>query len=169
MPRVIARLRRATKYGASKIMKIDLIKEQYENLIKLVYLGNWMINSVRLEDGRIKKYDDIEQYIFSFAKNFGLERYVEFDQKYNQIFPTREFEEDQELEQYEEEYDNEVFWQELSNRLGSRDFLKRYGQETIKKMEQKERFLKEQEFIIQYEEEFEKHGIDRLGIVANKN
>jgi len=98
-------------------MEIKITKEQYENLIKIVYLGNWMINSVRLEDERIKKYDDIEQYIFSFAKNFGLERYVEFDQKYNQFFPTREFEEDQELEQYEEDYDNEVFWQELSDRL----------------------------------------------------
>ena len=28
-------------------MEIKLTKEQYENLIKLVYLGNWMINAIR--------------------------------------------------------------------------------------------------------------------------
>jgi hypothetical protein len=149
-------------------MKIGLTREQYENLIKLVYLGNWMINAVRTgkeDDPQIEKYNEIEQYIFSFAKEAGLEKYIEFDQKYNQFFPTREFEENQELTQYQEDYDDEVFWQELSGRLGSRDFLKEYGEGAIRKMDQKERFLKEQEFIIKYEEEFAEHGLDNLEIL----
>lgn len=149
-------------------MEIKLTKEQYENLIKLVYLGNWMVNAIRSGapgDERIKKYDEIEQYIFSFAKDAGLEKYIEFDKEFNQFFPTREFEEDPELEQYRQDYDNEIFWQELADRLGSRDFLRQYGEETIKKMSQKERFLKEQEFIIKYEEEFEKNGLNNLEIL----
>jgi len=28
-------------------MEIKLTKEQYENLLRLVYLGNWMINAIR--------------------------------------------------------------------------------------------------------------------------
>jgi len=150
-------------------MEIRLTKEQYENLIKLVYLGNWMINAIRLKDERIKKYDDIEQYIFSFAKAFSLEKYIEFDKEFNRFFPTREFEENTDIEQYREDYDDEVFWQELSNRLGSRDFYKKYGEEAIRKMDQKERFLKEQEFIIKYEEELEKNGLDNLEIKKTKN
>jgi len=149
-------------------MEIKLTKEQYENLLKLVYLGNWMINAIRSGaegDERIKKYDEIEQYIFSFTKKAGLEKYIEFDEKYNEFFPSREFEEDLEMEQYRQDYDNEVFWQELANRLGSRDFIKEYGKEAIRKMDQKERFLKEQEFIIKYEEEFEKNGIQNLEIL----
>ena len=149
-------------------MEIKLTREQYENLLKLVYLGNWMINAIRSGargDERIKKYDDIEQYIFSFAEEAGLEKYIEFDKKYNEFFPTREFEENSEMEQYRQDYDNEVFWQELADRLGSRDFIKDYGKEAIRKMDQKERFLKEQEFIIKYEKEFEKHGLSNLEIL----
>lgn len=149
----------------NKYMEIKLTKEQYENLIKLVYLGNWMINAIRLKDERIKKYDEIEQYIFSFAKEAGLENYIEFDKKYNQFFPTREFEENPEMEQYRQDYNDQVFWQELADRLGTRDFIKEYGEEAIKKMDQKERFLKREEFIIKYEEEFEKYGLDNLEIL----
>ena len=149
-------------------MEIKLTKEQYENLLKLVYLGNWMINAIRSGaegDERIKKYDEIEQYIFSFAKEAGLEKYIEFDKRYNKFFPTREFDEDPEIEQYLEDYDNEVFWQELADRLGTRDFIRKYGKEAIEKMDQEERFLKEQEFIIKYEEEFEKNGLANLEIL----
>jgi len=43
-------------------MKIELTKEQYKNLIKLVYLGNWIVNSIRSgeeDDKRIEKYENI--------------------------------------------------------------------------------------------------------------
>lgn len=149
-------------------MQIEFTKEQYENLIKLVYLGNWMINAIRIgtkDDPKIEKYDKIEQHIFSFAKEADLGKYIEYDEKHKMFFPTREFEESSELEQYREDYDNEILWQELADRLGSRDFLKQYGAETIKKMSQKERFMKEQEFIIKYEEEFAKNGLNNLEII----
>jgi hypothetical protein len=146
-------------------MEIKLTKEQYESLLKLVYLGNWMINAIRLEDDRVKKYDEIEQYIFSFAKDAGLEKYIEFDKEYNKFFPTREFEEDPELERYREEYEDEVFWDELADRLGARDFIREYGMEAIEKMDPEERFIKEQEFIIKYEEEFEKNGLANLELL----
>ena len=145
-------------------MEIKLTKEQYENLIKLVYLGNWMVNAIRLENERVKKYDEIEQYIFSFAKDIGLEKYIEFDETNNQFFPTREFDEDPEIEKYKEEYDNEVFWQELADRLGTRDFIRKYGKEVIEKMDQEERFLKREECIIKYEEEFERNQLNNLEI-----
>ena len=146
-------------------MEIKLTKEQYENLIKLVYFGNWMINAIRLEDERIKKFDEIEQYIFSFARKANLDRCIEFDEKYNRFFPTRKFEEDIELKQYKNDYDEEIFWQELADRLGTRDFIKKYRKEVIEKMDQKERFLKNQECIIKYEEEFEKNGLANLELL----
>ena len=77
-------------------MKIELTKEQYENLLEVVYLGNWMINAIRSGnkgDERIEKYDDIEQYILSFAKDFRLANFVEYNEELKQFFHTREFEE----------------------------------------------------------------------------
>jgi hypothetical protein len=55
-----------------------------------------MINAIRSGapgDERVKKYDDIEQYIYFFAEEVGLEKYIEFDKESNQFFPTKEFEE----------------------------------------------------------------------------
>lgn len=76
-------------------MEIKFTKEQYEALIKMLYLGNCMINGVRVD--RIKEFDDIENYLFSFAGDFGLENHVDFDQKYNRFFPAKQFEENAEI------------------------------------------------------------------------
>jgi hypothetical protein len=127
-------------------MEIKLTKEQYENLLKLVYLGNWIVNAIRS----------------------GAEGDEQIE-KYNQLFPTRELGQDPEIEKYLEDYNEEIFWQELAERLGTRDFLRKYGKEAIEKMDPEERFLKHQEFIIKYEEEFEKSGIENLEILKKIN
>lgn len=148
-----------------ELIKIELTKEQYESLIKLVYLGNWMINAIRSGapgDERVKKYDDIEQYIYFFAEEIGLEKYVEFDKESNQFFPTKEFEESADIEQYREEYDDATFWEELIHRLARRDFIKEYGEDVIRKMDWKERMEKEDPFIEKCEKEFEENGIENL-------
>ena len=152
-------------------MEIKFTKEQYENLIKLVCLGNWMINGIRSdnsEDKQIKKFNDIEQYIFSFAKEFGLECHIEYDDEFRRFFPTVEFEESLEMEKYKDDYDNEVFWTELSDRLGERDFFRYYSKEEIKKMNRDQRFLNLEEYVVRYEEELFANGIDRLKIEDNK-
>ena len=144
-------------------MEITFTKEQHENLIKLVYLGSWMVNSIR-EDKGVKKFDDLEQYIYSFAKAAGMGKLIEYDPETKQYFPTFELEEDAEVEQYRQEYDDYNFWEELTYALARRDFIKEYGENAIKKMSMEERFEKEQPFIEKYEEEFEKYGIERLKI-----
>jgi hypothetical protein len=145
------------------MIKIEFTKAQYEDLIKLVYLGNWMINAICTDD-IVKKYDNVEQHIYSFAKDVGLDRYIEFDSELNKFLPTTELEEDEEIEKYREEYDDEIFWDEVTDRLAKRDFIKKYGENAIKKMTWKERLEKEYPFIEKYEEEFEKYGIENLEI-----
>ncbi len=148
-------------------MKISLTKEQYEDLVKLVFLGTWMINSFRTDD-RIKKFDELEQHIFSYFKEFGLQEYIEQDNKLKEFFVTRRLEEG-ELDQYIDDYDNNNFWDELVYRLARRDFLKEYGDDKIAKMSWEERFKKESPFIEKYEEEFEKYGIERTEILRQKD
>ena len=145
-------------------MEIKFTEKQYESLLKLVYLGNWMINAIRLVDEQIKEYENIEQYIFSFAKDAGLENWIEFDNELNKFYPTKEFEENTDVEQFKDDYDDELFWEELTYRLGGQDFIREYGETAIRKMTWEERFKKEQPFIEKYEEEFEKYGIENLEI-----
>jgi hypothetical protein len=144
-------------------MKINFTKKQYEDLMKLVYLGAWMINSHRT-DNIEERYEELDQYILSFSEEFGTEKYVEFDEELNRFFTTREFEEDTGIEQYKEEYDDNTFWDELIYRLARRDLIKTYGEAAVFTMTTDELLDKEQPFIDRYEMEFERYGIDNLEI-----
>lgn len=147
-------------------MEIKLTKEQYEDLVKVVYLGSWMINSFRTDD-EIKKYEELEQHILSYSKDFDLQKSIVYDDKLARFFPTREFEEG-EVDQYIDDYNDYNFWDELIYRLARRDFVKKYGESKIKKMSIEERFEKEDPFIEMYESEVENYGIERLEIKGEK-
>lgn len=144
-------------------MKIDFTKSQYEDLLKVVSLGVWMINSHRTEDV-VDKYEDLEEHLLSFSADFGTERFAEFDEELKRFFPTREFEEDTDIERFREEYDDNTFWDELIYRLARRDLIRTFGEAGVFTMTTDELIEKEQPFIDKYEEEFERNGIDNLEI-----
>ena len=50
-------------------MKINFTKKQYETLLKAVYLGNWMVSSTS-DEPEGNQFDELEEYVFSFAKDF---------------------------------------------------------------------------------------------------
>ncbi len=146
-------------------MKINFTKKQFENLLKLVYLGNWVVNAHRTDD-TIKKYEDLEHYVFSFAKAFGFEEYADAEKVGNgEFYPTRVFEEETDINKLHDEYDSDTFWDEIVDRLAERDFIRKYGVDKIQKMSRDERFEKICECEEKYADEIEKNGIERLGIV----
>ena len=76
-------------------MKIELTKEQYKTLLTVMYCGEWMLNSHKTTDDKISKNtENLEQLIFSFAKEAGLEKWIEFDDKFKKYFPTADMEDD---------------------------------------------------------------------------
>lgn len=140
-------------------MKIFFTKKQYEALMKMAYLGSWLANACKTGADRDMEIENIEEYIFSFARDFGMEAHVDPDEK-GKVYPTREFEEM--MSEYIDDYNEENFWDELVHSLSGRDFLEQYGKETIEKMEMSERFSKEQPFIDKYEDEFYDNGVKNL-------
>ena len=153
------------KNKSSNNMKIEFTKKQFEELLKVAYLGNWMANAIHngtQEDPQYENIDGIEDYIFSFAKEFGFENYVDYEDKYKKYFPTNEF--DELVQKFIEDYDEDCFWEELFYRIYDRDFERAYSDEEISKMEMKERFKKEEPFRKKWDNEFNEHGIERLEI-----
>ncbi len=152
--------------------KIGFSKKQFEDLLKLVYLGNWMANANRdgsPENPHKEGYEAIEDYIFSFAKQFGFDEYVENEEaKQGKFYPTRTLEEDTDINKLREEYNEETFWDELMARLGERDFYQHYSQDEIQKMNREERFLEHCRFEDKWEDELAKHGIERLEVKENE-
>ncbi len=139
-------------------MNISLTPEQYRTLLLMVYLGNWMVNAHKTDQEKV--FSGLEHYIFSFAESFAVKGLVEWFEDDKAYYGTREL--DDLAEPYIADYDNETFWDELINRLADRDFLAQYGEDTIERMTQEERFIKREEFEERYEEEFEEHGLDRI-------
>jgi len=150
----------------NKTMQIEFTKEQFENLLKVVYLGNWMANAIHngdKDDPINKDFENIENYIFSFAKDFGFEEYVDDeDSKEGKYFPTNDF--DELVREYIEDYDEDCFWDELFYRMSDRDFQRKYSHAEIAKMEMKERFEKEEPFRQKWDGEINSHGIERLEV-----
>lgn len=153
----------------NKKQSIEFTNEQFENLLKMVYLGNWMANACRdgsKKDPNIEKYEKIEDYIFSLAPKFGLEKYVDHEESDgDKYYPTRFFEEKTDINSLHEEYDKSTFWDELPDRLGDRDFCEKYTEKEIKEMSREERFIKRCECSEPYEDEVCERGIERLRIV----
>ena len=148
-------------------MKIDFTKEQFELLLKAVYLGNWMVKSTEEEPSETD-FDAIEGYILSLAKKSGLEHYVEFDKEEGKYYPSKELEENPEVESLIQRYDDYTFWEKLIYNLARRDMDHKYGERAIAQMSPEEHLTKEQPFIEKYEKEFEAHGLRNLVIKPPK-
>jgi hypothetical protein len=145
-------------------MKINFTKKQYEDLLKLVYLGNWVVNAhkVNIEPDN---FDQLEGYVFSFAKDFGLDNYADTDDP-TMVYPTGQFEDETAVQDIISEYDDATFWEELGDQLGERDFYEKYSESEIQKMDFNERIIKLYDHMEKWSEEFEKHGVARLRAVG---
>ncbi|VDG97022.1 Uncharacterised protein [Lysinibacillus sphaericus] len=137
-------------------MKINFTKKQYKHLLDLVYLGEWTANSSKEHVERDNDYEELFQYICSFAKNFGVEELVPFDKEMNEHFPTQEYE--KQLQPLIDENDESVFWQELSGRLTKRDLAK----EGKTYSTQDEAMMKFFDVEGEYEKEFMDNGLSNL-------
>ncbi len=142
-------------------MQIILTKEQYEKLMELVYLGNWLVNSYR-GDERLEEYDRVAEQVLSFAPSSGYQDRVEFDEFEGRYFPSRKL--DEELKQYVDEYDDDVFWNVLIDRLAERDLIRALGEEAVDNMEWDEYNQNMEPYVKRYEKEIDESGVEHLEI-----
>lgn len=141
-------------------MDIPFTQAQYRTLLLMVYLGNWTVNAHKVDPD--KAFDELANYLYSFAGSFGIKGLVEMSPDNGKYYPTSKLEEV--ATGYMEEYDNETFWEELIDRLTERDFLAEYGEDAIREMTPEERFLKREELAKRYQEEFEERGLEHLTV-----
>lgn len=144
-------------------VQLNLTKEQYKTLVEMTYLGHWMINATRVKT--IEKYDEMEQLVFSFTRQAGLQDCVDYDDKMKMYFTIRKFEETV-LLPLQEEYDDYTFWEQLSERLAERDMAAKHGEAAFAKMPGDERFKALDEVVQKYEDEFTANGVDNLVLAA---
>jgi hypothetical protein len=140
-------------------MELKLTKKQYETLMKLVYLGNWVVNGYKKED-KVLDTDHLENYIFAKAGDFGLGNLVFYDEELDGYYPASETE-DAWMADFDE-FVNDVYWDELMHRLAERDLETRYGRDAVEAMAAEERAKLEQELMDKYFAEFQKNGMNNI-------
>lgn len=146
-------------------MKINFTKKQYETLLKAVYLGIW-VTTASEDDPEKSAIDELGRYLFGFAKDFGLENFVDYDKENNIHYPSASFEEDEGLNELIDKYDDNAFLTKLIENLAGRDILNKYGEDAIRNMTDEEFIKKERPFLEKYEKEFAKNGLKNLTVAA---
>lgn len=98
-------------------MTIELTNGEFRQLLDMVYIGNWILNSTRGND-RIEEYDRIESKIFGLCKGTALSALVE--NRLGVSLPSRAFNEGgiQDAIAY---YEDGVFFDILAEELAKRD------------------------------------------------
>lgn len=138
---------------------IALSREQYRNLLRLVFLGQWMTLSCTDQDE--ENVLELEQSIFSYARDFESEDLIEYDEEVQLYFPSFEFE-DQAFDLVDD-YDDFTFWDGLAERLAKRDLFRKYGN-SISTMDVDARLEEEQQLIDRYLRYFENKGLEDLNV-----
>lgn len=149
-------------------IKIPLSKEQYISLVKVIYLGEWLVNSHRIPPDWDKEMDDISSYILSYANGFESDDLLQYDKTLNKTFPTRKLEEMLQ-EKYVDEHNNEVFWDELTGRLANRDFRNKYTEKEIAEMDTVKRIIAIEDIMEKYDKEFVENGLENVIVNINQN
>ncbi len=139
---------------------LRLSGSEYEQLLKTVYLGNWLLTSWKPE--RDRDIERLESKIFSYASSTGLGKYADYDRETEMFSPADALHEAPEIDAAISDYDDETFWEELSDRLAERELA-----DKVAGLEGKERFTALWDVADRYEYEFEGNGIDNVFIVKN--
>jgi hypothetical protein len=121
-----------------------------------------LVNAIRVPGSYVPEFEELEQFLLSLAHESSFRDVVEFDPTQSQFFLKEEYHE--KLQPFINEYDDEAFWDGLIDRLADRDFSETYG-DSVKLMDQNERFERLSAFVNKYETEIEEHGIDRLRVI----
>jgi len=138
--------------------EIILSDNQFKALLKMVYLGSWMANSFREEP--IPELESIEQYIYSFASEFGCGHLIGHDSESREYVPTDSFVSIMDV--LVDDYNDETMWEELAYLLARRDVIRSFGEKKVSAMCEKELFKAEDPLVEKYYREFEKNGIMNL-------
>ena len=134
-------------------MDLKLTQKEYRRLLDMVYIGNWVLNSMRGED-RFEDYDRVESLLFSKAAEEGM---AVLAQEYEgEIIPSRAFV-DGGIHEAIIDYENAVFFDILAEELARRDMEDEQADPAdTGELERR---------IGEYLDEFELHGTDRIEVV----
>ena len=132
------------------MMHIDLTTKEFRRMLDLVYIGNWVLNSIRGEN-RFTDYDHVESKLFGLCQGTGMQMLVEKWE--GEDVPSKAFAEGG-IHEAIAVYEDAVFYEILAEELSRRDMD--YPQITD------ENYDEITSRMSRYMEEFQMSGVDKL-------
>ena len=133
-------------------MKIELSQKEFRRLLDLVYIGNWILNSVRAGD-RFADYDIVQEKIFSYCRERGMGTLI--SECFGHTLPSKAFE-DGGIHEAIADYEDAVFFDILAEELARRDMSEEY----VNNDDPEELASRIEEYI----SEFEKNGVENISL-----
>lgn len=134
-------------------IKIELAEKEFRRLLDLVYVGDWVLNSIRGED-RLKDYDVLQEKLFGLCSQVvGMQSLSE--KAGGHTVPSQAYKEGG-IHDAIAEYEDTVFFDILVEELATRD-MEVEGMDFSNEVE----LFSHKE---KYYQEFEKNGLDNLVI-----
>ena len=98
-------------------MNIHLSDKEFRHLLDMVYIGNWILNSIRGND-RFEDYDHVQSKLFAQCLKNGM--YSLFEIKNGIVVPSAAFENGG-IHEAIIDYEDTVFFEILAEELARRD------------------------------------------------
>jgi hypothetical protein len=146
-------------------MKLELTKDQYYQLLRLAYIGDWLANAHAVAGelpGEDTEISDIFNYILKHAPEAGHADMI--SDKTGDIYPSDKLGFDKSIRQLIDNYNTESMFEELAEALAHRDMATKLNREQKRKLKPEELWNKFYELEYAWLDEFEKRGVDRLKI-----
>lgn len=99
------------------LQNIELTDKEFRRLLDLVYIGNWILNSTRLDD-RFEDYDKIQEKLFSRCADNGMRMLI--DRWGGHVYPSKAYEEGG-IHEAIADYEDAIFYDLLAEVLAQRD------------------------------------------------
>ncbi len=149
-------------------MKIDFTKKEYRALLDLLQIADWVLHAHKAEEPpKTKLYRELEQKIFSLAKDFGYEELVEHAAAQDRYYPTRALEESGPAMDFIEDFEEDAFWSQLAKHLSERDLRREIGEQQLEALDRGELWELLEVHETKYWDEFQRHGVERLEITEH--
>jgi hypothetical protein len=140
-------------------MKFDLSPAEYRELVRLAYLGEWIVNAPHDPEHQDEAAALAFQRLLAIGRDLPE---IDRDAETTEYFLSGEVA-NRLYDDHISDYDDHVFWEELCERLAARDLATERGvnPETIDREEDLTQLRPLED---KYRQEFERYGMERLEI-----
>jgi hypothetical protein len=144
-------------------MKINFTKKEYQALVEILLIADWVIRSNETEPREeTKPYNELRKKVLCFHKEMGMEHQLRYDPKHDEYYETSEYEEGSDHMRFIEGYDEESFWPTLAGKLAARDLAAKDVLTPELKADEEKRRTELFQLITDYEQELVENGLDHL-------